>query len=572
MMGAGAASLAAPGVVRATDASGKRPNVIVFLTDDQGYGDLECHGNPHLKTPNWNRLYRRSTRLTDFHVSPTCSPTRAALMTGRYNVRTGVWHTIMGRSLLRRDEVTMADVFSRAGYRTGIFGKWHLGDNFPFRPGDRGFQEALIHGGGGVGQTPDYWGNDYFDDTYFRNGEPTAFAGYCTDVWFRNAIRFIEANRNGPFFAYITTNAAHGPYRVSDRYSKPYSDKGLPAQLANFYGMIANLDENLGRLMRRLNELKIERDTILIFLTDNGSAKPHSNAGMRGRKGSPYDGGHRVPCFIRWPGRIPEDADIGRLTAHVDLLPTLVEACGLPAPDGVQFDGTSLMPLLTGRDSDWPDRTLVVDSQRIEHPQKWRKSAVMTDRWRLVRAEELYDIEADPGQQNDLAGDRPEVVGRLREEYEKWWESVSERCDEYCRIVLGSPRENPSDLTCHDWHGGGMTPWNQSHIRRGVRANGFWAVEVARDDTYDISLRRWPAELGLPVTAAAPGGQAIDAERARVQIGDVDRTRPVPDGAPAVRFRVRLRAGRARLKTWFIGGDGKSRGAYYARVERVGRR
>ncbi|MHC4214116.1 MAG: sulfatase-like hydrolase/transferase, partial [Planctomycetota bacterium] len=250
-------------------AKGRGPNVVLVITDDQGYGDLSCHGNKILKTPNLDKLYSQSTRLRDFHVNPTCSPTRAALMTGRYCNRTGVWHTIMGRSLLRKDEVTMADVFRDSGYRTGIFGKWHLGDNYPFRPMDRGFDDVLVHRGGGIGNTQDYWGNDYFDDSYFRNSKPEKFEGYCTDVWFAEAMKFIEANKDRPFFCYLTTNAPHGPFRVPEKYSQPYKNKGI---VANFYGMIANIDENFGRLEAKLKELELDDDTILIFMTDNGTA------------------------------------------------------------------------------------------------------------------------------------------------------------------------------------------------------------------------------------------------------------------------------------------------------------
>ena len=569
MMGAGAASLTIPGMSSASNSSSRRPNVIVFITDDQGYGDLECTGNPHLKTPNWNRLYRESARLQNFHVSPTCSPTRAALMTGRYNIRTGVWHTIMGRSLLRRDEVTMADVFAASGYQTGIFGKWHLGDNYPFRPQDRGFQEVFVHGGGGVGQTPDYWGNDYFDDTYFRNGEPVRLRGYCTDIWFDNAIRFIEANQDNPFFAYVTTNAAHGPFNVADEYSKPYREKGLPESVANFYGMIENLDDNLGRLLQRLHELELEEDTILIFLGDNGSARPYYDGGLRGSKGSPYEGGHRVACLVRWPGHFRKGSDVNHLTAHIDLLPTLIDVCDLARPEGVEFDGTSIAPLLTGEASGWRDRTLVIDSQRIEKPQKWRKSAVMTDRWRLINGKELYDVTADRKQKNDVSDQNPEVVAKLRDAYERWWQSVSTRFDEYCRIVLGASRGEVSALTCHDWHGGGMTPWNQRHILAGKKSNGWWAVDVAKAGTYDISLRRWPTELDEPITASVPGGQAISADSARVKVGDVDESKPIPDGALEVTFRVNLKAGQTRLQTWFMDDQGESRGAYYAYVTRV---
>jgi len=550
----------------------KSPNVVLVITDDQGYGDLSCHGNPILRTPNLDLLYRQSVRLTDFHVGPTCAPTRASLMTGRYCNRTGVWHTIMGRSLLRRDEVTMADVFAAGGYRTGIFGKWHLGDNYPFRPQDRGFREVLVHGGGGVGQTPDYWGNDYFDDTYWHNGTLEKHSGYCTDVWFDATTRFIEANRDQPFFVYLATNAPHGPYNVSEQYSDRY--KGSDAPNASFYGMIANIDENMGRLMGRLRSLGLEGNTILIFMTDNGTAAGFQggkgfNAAMRGTKGSQYDGGHRVPCFVRWPaGGLDGGRDVGRLAAHVDLLPTLIELCGLPKPAGFKFDGTSILPLLSGREGGWPDRVLVTDSQRIEHPQRWRQSAVMTDRWRLIDGKELYDIHADPGQRNDLSGMRAEVARELRATYERWWTDVSSRFDEYCEIVIGSDRENPSRLTCHDWHDADLPPWNQTHILQGIEGNGFWAVEVAQAGEYEFALRRWPKEVDQPINAAIPGGRAIRATSARLTIGEVDLEEAVPADASEVVFRLALKPGKVRLKTWFSA-DGASRGAYYVYVTRV---
>ncbi len=552
---------------------GRPPNVVLVLTDDQGYGDLACLGNPIIQTPNIDSLYRQSLRLTDFHVSPTCAPTRAALMTGRYCNRTGVWHTVMGRSLLRRDEVTIADVFAAGGYRTGIFGKWHLGDNYPFRPQERGFQEALVHGGGGVGQTPDYWGNRYVDDTYWHNGAPEKQKGYCTDVWFDAALRFIEANRDRPFFAYIATNAPHSPYNVAEKYSSLYAGTNVPN--ANFYGMITNIDENMGRLLGRLKALGLEENTILIFMTDNGTAagfqgKRGFNAGMRGNKGSEYDGGHRVPCFIRWPaGGLGGGKDLGRLTAHIDLLPTLIALCGLPKPKDVKLDGISLVPLLKDADADWPDRILVADSQRIEHPEKWRKSAVMTDRWRLVNGKELYDIHADPGQKNDIANEYSDVVQKLRRAYEDWWADVSQRFDEYCEIVIGSDKENPARLTCHDWHGGDLPPWDQTHILKGERANGFWAVEVAQAGEYEFALRRWPRELDQPVSAAILSGQAVQASTARLTIGEIDLTGPVGAEAKEVVFRTSLKPGKMKLQTWLTAADGTSRGAYFLYIRRI---
>ncbi len=555
-------------VGQSTAAKRKSPNVILVMTDDQGYGDLRCHGNPVIQTPNLDRLYTQSIRLTDFHVGPTCSPTRAALMTGRYCNRTGVWHTIMGRSLLRKDEVTIADVFSTGGYRTGIFGKWHLGDNYPFRPQDRGFAEVLIHGGGGVGQGPDYWGNDYFDDTYFHNGEPKKFEGYCTDIWFDGAMKFIENNKERPFFCYVPTNAPHGPYNVADKYSKPYRDKGVPKSQANFYGMITNIDENMGRLMRRLKQLNLQDNTILIFMTDNGTSGNYSGS-MRGKKGSEYEGGHRVPCFIRWPnGGLGGGIDVDHLTAHVDLLPTLIELCGLKKPRRVKIDGDSIVRLLKGEDKNWPDRILITDSQRIEHPQKWRKSAVMTDRWRLINGKELYDIKTDPDQKNDIANRNPQAVQKLRKAYEDWWADVSERFDEYCQTILGSDKQNPTCLMSHDWHTD-RVPWNQGAVRNGMRANGFWAVEIQRDGRYQFELRRWAKEVDAGINEAVEGGKAITATKARLKIADQDMTAPVSRNARAVKFELKLKACKTSLQTWFMDDGGNSRGAYYVYVKRL---
>ncbi|MCP4611057.1 MAG: arylsulfatase [Planctomycetes bacterium] len=553
---------------QANAAEGKPPNVVLVMTDDQGYGDLGCYGNPVIQTPNLDRLHTQSIRLTDFHVGPTCAPTRAALMTGRYCNRTGVWHTIMGRSLLRKDEVTMADVFSANSYRTAIFGKWHLGDNYPFRPQDNGFGEVLIHGGGGVGQGPDYWDNDYFDDTYFHNSKPKKYEGYCTDIWFDGAMKFIEANKARPFFCYIPTNAPHGPYNVADKYSKPYRDKGLQKNQANFYGMVTNIDENMGRLMSRLKELGLDKNTILIFMTDNGTSAGHSG-GMRGKKGSEYEGGHRVPCFIRWPnGDLTGGIDVDRLTAHIDLLPTLIELCGLKRPRGVKFDGDSIVQLLRRNDRNWPERILITDSQRIEHPEKWRKSAVMTDKWRLINGKELYDIKADPQQKSDIADRNPQAVSKLRKAYEDWWEDVSERFDEYCETILGSDKHNPTCLMSHDWHTP-KVPWNQGAVRNGMQVNGFWAVEVERNGRYQFELRRWPEELNVGINDAIEGGKAITATKARIKIADQDVTVPVSRTARSIKFDLRLKTGKTRLQTWFMDNSGNSRGAYYVYVKRL---
>ena len=541
------------------------PNVVLIMTDDQGYGDLACLGNRQIKTPHIDKLHSESIRLTNFHVDPTCSPTRSALLTGRYSSKTGVWHTIMGRSLMHTDEVTIAEVFAAGGYRTGVFGKWHLGDNYPCRPQDQGFQEVLVNGGGGVTQTPDYWGNDYFDDTYWHNGVTKKYTGYCTDIWFDGAMQFIEADKDRPFFVYIPTNAAHGPFNVAKEYSEPYKEMGVPSPRAEFYGMITNIDDNVARMRKKLKELNLAENTIFIFTTDNGTAAGMRgtggfNAGMRGTKGSEYEGGHRVPCFIHWPAAgFTKGRDIGDLTAHIDLLPTLAELCKVKLPNPEQIDGKSLVPLLK-KQGNWPPRTLFVHSQRIEFPEKWRRSAVMTDRWRLVNGKDLFDMQADPGQKKNVAGDHAEVTAKLRKQYEAWYKDVSIRFDDYVRIGLGSAKENPASLTCHDWHtNNGPVPWNQRSIGRDQKANGFWAVDVERAGRYEITLRRRPAQLNAPLNAST----------ARLKIGDVEARRAVPEGAAAVTIPVKLKAGHSILKTWLEDGKGDSRGAYFVEVKFV---
>ena len=582
----------------APDQNDNRPNVILIMTDDQGYGDLACHRNPHISTPNLDKLYNQSVRLTNFHVGTTCSPTRAALMTGKYGNRVGVWHTIGGRSQLARGHATMGDVFSNNGYRTGMFGKWHLGDSYPFRPQDRGFDDVLYHGGGGVWQGPDYWDNDYFDDTYFTADGVKKTSGYCTDVWFDETIDFIKENKETPFFAYLATNAPHGPFHVDSSYIRPYID--LEGVNPNFNGMITNFDDNMGKLMTALDELGLAQNTILIYMTDNGTARGASfdelgrikrgyNAGMRGIKGSEYEGGHRVPCFIRWPqSDWVHGRDIEVLTAHIDLLPTLITSCSLQEVQTDDLDGKDLASLFEGQTENirtLEDRILVTDTQRDEFLEKWKRSSTMKGSWRVIKGTELYELESDPGQQNDLATEQAELLATLKVGYEEWWNHISESKDNYTRAVISG---NGLVLYAHDWHEtydaeGQSTaaPWNQTAIRRGPLKNGHWTVEVSEAGDYDIKLRRWPKEIdhpiteGLPMKKAVPGGRdlpegrAIGIKSARINIGEVDMSSEVSPGASEVSFRSNLTEGPYNLQTWFEGDNGLSLGAYYVYIEKV---
>ena len=563
---AGGALLAVPGYGR--DSQKLKPNVVLIMTDDQGYGDLACHGNKWIRTPNLDKLHGGCVRLTDFHVSPKCSPTRAALLTGRHCRAVGVQGTNNSVNLLARGATTMANVFADSGYRTGIFGKWHLGGNYPYRPQDRGFQEAVVHGDGAITTTGDvHWGNDYFDDVYWHNGKPRRYTGYCTDVWFTEAIRFMTASSGRPFFCYIPTNAPHGPLIVPPKYSRAYEGvRGVPN--AKFYGMITNIDENVGRLMDFLKRSGLADNTILIFTTDNGTArgvrrrraKPGSavagfNAGMRGNKGSPYDGGHRVPFFIRWPaGGLIGGRDVDRLTAHLDVLPTLIELCGLQPPRGATFDGRSLKGLLSGKQTNWPDRTIVESF----------KGAVMTQRWRLV-GEELYDIAADPGQRTDVAPKHPQVVARLRQarqDAERTWHTQKQR------PIIGSDHENPTRFTVDQYLGLSNT-WQRDTVRLGRPVNGPLLVEVQRAGTYEFRLRRWPEETDAPVRGAAKGGKALPIVKARLKVGDFDKTLGVRDDMKEVTFRVELEPGDVTIQAWFVREGDVSSGAYYLYVKRL---
>jgi len=423
----------------------KQPNIIFLLTDDQGYGDLSCHGNPILKTPNLDRLHDEGVRFTDFHVSPTCSPTRSALLTGRHEFRNGVTHTILERERLTLKATTLAQVLKSAGYTTGIFGKWHLGDEPAYWPNKRGFDEMFIHGAGGIGQTyagscGDAPGNTYFNPAILHNGTFEKTKGYCTDVFFNQATQWITAVKGKrPFFCYLATNAPHAPLQVRPEDEKRYADKVKDSNVAKFFGMIANIDDNVGRLLAKLKEWDIERDTLFIFMNDNGGTfgVPVFNAGIRGQKVTPWLGGTRAASFWRWPGTL-KPTDVDRLCAHIDLLPTLADITGAQLTQEVkaQVEGRSLLPLLRQRNADWPDRVLFTHVGRWpkganpeEH--KYRDCSVHSPHWHLVcvgkdgkKHWQLFDRKADPGEKTDVSEKHPEVVKELDAAYDAWWASV----------------------------------------------------------------------------------------------------------------------------------------------------
>jgi len=570
-----------------------RPNIILIMTDDQGYGDVSIHGNENIQTPHLDQLSRESVNFSNFHVGTTCAPTRAGLMSGVNCNRTGTWHTVIGRSFLSTRFPTIAEYLQEEGYQTAIFGKWHLGDNYPFRPQDRGFQEVLIHGGGGVGQTPDYWNNDYFDDTYFHNGKAKKFEGYCTDIWFEEAMKYIEQKHEEqePFFCYISTNAPHGPHHVAQKYIDLYKDNEAVVN-PNFYGQITNIDDNIGKLETQLEELGLKENTIVIFLTDNGTAAGASlekgqqvskgyNAQMRGKKGSEYEGGHRVPLFIRFPGNMKiEKRTFNELTNYTDLVPTLLDI--LDISNNNFFDGNSIKKLLTkGEQAELEDRIVITDTQRKETLEKWKNASVMQNTWRLVNNKELYNLANDPSQRNNIIEAHSERAKTLEMAYEKWWEGLQKDIEEENRIIVGAPQESPTLLTAHDWHSDQNPAWHQRHIRAGKIDNAHWSLDIAQAGNYRIRLYRWPLELEKTMDANVAQGDKVDGGspfeegvklevvKAKIKVqGQEFSSKDIVEGQ-YFEFTVPLAKEPIRFQTFMTDKKGVERGAYYVEMELI---
>lgn len=426
--------------------AGSRPNIILVMTDDQGKGDIGCLGNTIVRTPHLDRLHAQSTRFRDFNVSPTCSPTRSSIMTGRHEFQNGVTHTILERERMTLDARTLPQALQAAGYATGIFGKWHLGDEEPYQPQHRGFDEVFIHGAGGIGQAYDCSCADapanqerpYFDTVVRYNGQFVRTEGFCTDIFFRAALGWIKSTKDAgkPFFAYLTPNAPHGPMIAPDRFKQRFLDAGYDADSAARLGMIENIDENIGLLLDKLAAWGLEENTLLIFMTDNGQATRSGTkngvkvsldfSGFKTGKGTPYEGGTRVPAFWRWTGTLPAGRDIDALAAHIDLFPTFAALTGAVLPPGNQVRGRSLLQLFESADADWPDRTLFVHVGRWAkgsdpNEAKFKQCAVRTERFRLVNNRELFDVDADPFETTNVIDQHPEAVAAMRQSYDAWW-------------------------------------------------------------------------------------------------------------------------------------------------------
>jgi len=508
---------------RSEPAADGKPNVLMIMTDDQGYGDLRFHGNDKIDTPVLDRLAAESTRFERFFVCPLCAPTRASLLSGRYYLRTGVASVTRGLETMRSREVTIAEVLKAADYATGCFGKWHLGEHYPNHPNGQGFDEFF-------GMPTGHWDN-YFDPRLDHNGQPVETRGYITDVLTDAAIRFIEDHRAGPFFCYVPYNAPHTPLQIPDAYFDKYKARGLDDRTAAIYGMVQNIDENVGRLLKKLDALNLAGNTVVIFLSDNGAEGPEGsryNAGMRGMKGRVHEGGVRVPLFVRWPGKIPSGKVVKQIAAHVDLLPTIAELCGVKRLNTEPLDGRSLVPLLVGEPGDWPERMF------FTRMPGWRRlagyvdpvirdlqqfpGAVRTERWRMVNTGsgwQLYDMIADPGQKEDVAAGNARVVERLSRAYQTWFADVTRVPIERPPIPVGYRRRPAVELPAPEAYFSGAIRWYNKYGFAHDWLTGWtstadtiwWDVDVTSAGRYEVTLMYTcpPEAVGTRLRVEAAG-------------------------------------------------------------------
>ncbi|MGK0239861.1 MAG: arylsulfatase A-like enzyme [Candidatus Pelagisphaera sp.] len=543
-----------------------RPNVLLILTDNQSYFELSCHGHEQVQTPRIDKLAGESVDLVNFHAPPFCSPSRTLLMTGRYAMRAGVHTTVQGVSIMHKDEITMANYLGGVGYRTAIFGKWHLGYSYPYHPMERGFDETFVHGGGGIGQLEDYYGNDHLDAVWDHNGVFEKSEGFSSDVLFDRATQFIDANREDPFFCFISTPATHTPYQAEPRAMARIKARGVEASDADLklYSMIENIDENVGNLMDQLDVWNLRDNTIVIFATDQGiGTRGDPNPLFEGKRethGGAYDEKNQVFCMVRYPP-LTKAGENDAITGMVDVLPTILDLCDVPIPSSL--DGRSLRSLLAGADRWEDDRTLIVQCPRNRYREEWQNAAVKTQRWRLVGGDMLFDIEKDPSQLVNLAGANPDVVAQLQASYKSFWISLPPAADLLSRHILGDPRAPEVRLNGMDWYRGG-SPWHQAHLTR-AHQNGVWAVDVARDGRYRLELRWYPREESTAIGAIA----------ASVRVGDRYAQAAMSPEDPEAVFELELEAGEFDLETAFQLPETRedhdqSWGAYFVHVEYLG--
>ncbi|MGH8631323.1 MAG: sulfatase-like hydrolase/transferase [Burkholderiales bacterium] len=516
------------------------PNVILILTDDQGWWDVGANGNRSVETPSMDRLASEGVNYTRLYASPVCAPTRASLMTGRYYLRTGIYNTRFGGDTLDAREITLAELLRGRGYRTGLFGKWHLGHYRRYHPDLRGFDRFL-------GFTQGHVERYFHPDQLLDNGRHVRARGHLTDLFTDSAIDFVRENRPRPFFLYLAYNVPHSPNYVENRWTERYLKKGVPLEDAQIYGMLSHCDENIGRLMRTVDEGGLRHDTVVIFLSDNGGVSRHFRAGWRGGKGSAFEGGIRVPCFVRWPGHVAAGSTDSSMRAAMDLFPTILETAGAAPPKDRPIDGRSLF-------APAPARSLfhIWDRHRPSAKSNW---SVTRERFKLA-GRELFDLEADPGEKRDLSATHPELAAEMRQEFDRWLAEVTRgRSFHPLPVEVGRSDENPVELlpswaslrgTHVTWPSPGGTPsrpeplpsvrsddsaanysfagydWDTIDGWRSAGDSAEWKIDVVRAGRYRVRLAygcpqhaaggRWRLQAGaasLEGTVSSTGGRNV---------------------------------------------------------------
>lgn len=510
------------------------PNIILILTDDQGWGDLGHHGNIKIDTPNMDSIARQGVSFERFYVNPVCAPTRASLLTGRYSLRTGVHNVTRGEDTIRAAETTLAEALKSAGYATGAFGKWHSGAHFPHTANGQGFDEFFGFNAGHISQ--------YFDAELEHNKDKVRTKGFITDVITDAALAFIEANKDRPFLAYIPYNAPHSPYQIADSYFDKYKTRGLSDRTASIYGMVENIDDNIGRVLERIQELKLNDNTIVVFLSDNGPHGERYNGGMRAGKGSVHEGGVRVPLFIHWPGQIEGGKVIHQIAQHIDLYPTLLALAGVEVPAELQLlkiDGIDLSPLLHGIEAEFSER-LLYSHKFSMGPVLAQPGAVRSQQWLAVfenDAWSLYDIVNDTGEQKNLAREHPEQLEQLIDAYQNWFTDVTSDGFEAIPIQLGhegypvvelpAPEayllgENISYAGGNGWAHSWITGW------KGLDSYAYWNIDVVTGGDYEVQLeyalptQDRGARLSIDISGRSLE-EIIDAPHSRLELNAPDR-------------------------------------------------
>ncbi|MBV1888525.1 MAG: arylsulfatase [Urechidicola sp.] len=553
----------------------QQPNVVLIVTDDQGYGEVAAHGNDNISTPEMDKLYNTGIRLDNFHVNSVCSPSRAAIMTGKYASNVGVWHTLGGRNIIYKDEKILPQFFKESGYKTAMVGKWHLGDNAPYRPEDRGFDEVFRIGGGSLGQVADYWANGLWDGHYLHNGTWVKTKGFCTDVQFDAALDFIDNSKNDPFFLTITTTAPHSPIGAGDEYLKPYLDMGLEDNVAKFYGMVTNIDDNIGRLRKKLDQLKLTENTIVIFMSDNGSANDKKgdsyNGNMRGKKGSLYEGGHRVPCFLYWPaGGWTGGKQLNQVTAHVDLLPTLLKACKIENSFGVEFNGIELNEHIANP-SQVLDRYLITEAKVNKRDSPFNSGVVLKNDWRLINGTELFDLKNDFAQAENVIDRNAEIKTDLENHYMNWYSNSKNRFDENIAINITAEK---TELFCMDLYPGEMTKektkviWNQKAVLKGDYYRGFWMLDIQESGKYEVTLRRWPETVDEPILKGPHKSKELKIRAAQLIIEGNEIKKEATSSQKEIVFKTEFKKGVQPFQAEFIDQKEEAFSAYYVYIQK----